>query len=156
MTAALVALFEERTQKTYRLPTSKGGQTRRSVLGAAAPEEKEGDQLPRVFPGMSDLFVRWEGEAGRGADQAAVPLPPSHRLDESQPAIPSTPATKWAPSGHRWGPGLSGLLSSVGPWGMGKTRKELGHNAASGTKGAGRVCSGAQFEPVSPVWLRVT
>jgi len=41
-----VALFEERTQKTYRLPTSKGGQTGRSVLGAAAPEEKEGGQHP--------------------------------------------------------------------------------------------------------------
>ena len=36
-----VALFEERTRKTYRLPAGKGVQTRRSVSGAAAPETED-------------------------------------------------------------------------------------------------------------------
>jgi hypothetical protein len=39
-----VALFEERTGKTYRLPTGKGGQTRPSVSGAAAPETEKQKQ----------------------------------------------------------------------------------------------------------------
>ena len=33
-------------------------------------------------------IVRWGFQAGQGANQNAVPLPPSHRLDESQLAIP--------------------------------------------------------------------
>jgi putative transposase len=50
-------------------------------------DKKKGDS------GMSFLrhersIVRWEGDAGPGANQAAAPLPPSHRLDESQPVIP--------------------------------------------------------------------
>jgi len=40
---------------------------------------------------------------------------------------------------------------------MGKTGKELGHNTAQGTKGAGRVCSGAQirarFSSVAPSYV---
>jgi transposase InsO family protein len=39
-----VALFEERTRKTYRLPSGKGAQTRRSVSGAAAPETEKQEQ----------------------------------------------------------------------------------------------------------------
>ena len=39
-----VALFEERTGKTYRLPPSKDGQTTRSVSGAAAPETEKQKQ----------------------------------------------------------------------------------------------------------------
>jgi transposase InsO family protein len=39
-----VALFEERTRKTYRLPADKGVQTRRSVSGAAAPETEKQNQ----------------------------------------------------------------------------------------------------------------
>ena len=33
-------------------------------------------------------IVRWEFEVGPGANQAAAPLPPSHRLNESRPVIP--------------------------------------------------------------------
>jgi hypothetical protein len=36
-----VALFDERTRKTHRLPTGKGMKTRRSVSGAAAPETEK-------------------------------------------------------------------------------------------------------------------
>ena len=39
-----LALFEERTGKTYRLPPSKGQQTTRSVSGAAAPETEKQKQ----------------------------------------------------------------------------------------------------------------
>jgi hypothetical protein len=42
-------------------------------------------------------IVRWGFEAGPGAKQAAGPLPPSHRLDESQPVIPQRVALQQCP-----------------------------------------------------------
>ena len=42
-------------------------------------------------------IVRWEFEAGPGANQAAAPLPPSHRLDESRPLIPWRVALQQTP-----------------------------------------------------------
>jgi transposase InsO family protein len=49
------------------------------------------------FPRHRRSIVRWAFEAGPGADQAAVQLPPSHRLDESQPAIPQRVALQQSP-----------------------------------------------------------
>jgi len=49
-----VALFEERTRKTYRLPTSKGGQTNHSVSGAAAPETGKQKQEQKQQQNLPD------------------------------------------------------------------------------------------------------
>jgi hypothetical protein len=38
-------MFDARTRKTYRLPSGKGVQTRRSVSGAAAPETEKQEQV---------------------------------------------------------------------------------------------------------------
>jgi hypothetical protein len=40
-----LAMFDARTRKTYRLPSGKGVQTRRSVSGAAAPETEKQEQV---------------------------------------------------------------------------------------------------------------
>jgi hypothetical protein len=50
-------------------------------------------------------IVRCGPEAGPGANPVAAPLPPSHRLDESQPAIP------WRVGLHRSPPPLHRLVS---------------------------------------------
>jgi hypothetical protein len=42
-------------------------------------------------------IVRWGFELGQGANQTAAPLPPSHRLDESQPVIPRQVALLQSP-----------------------------------------------------------
>jgi hypothetical protein len=39
-----LAMFDARSRKTYRLPSGKGVQTRRSVSGAAAPETEKQEQ----------------------------------------------------------------------------------------------------------------
>ena len=49
------------------------------------------------FPRHERSIVRWWLEAGPGADQAATPLPPPHRLDESQPVIPQRVALQQSP-----------------------------------------------------------
>jgi transposase InsO family protein len=49
-----VALFEERTAKTYRLPTSKGAQTKPSVSGAAAPETEKQEQKQKQQQNLPD------------------------------------------------------------------------------------------------------
>jgi hypothetical protein len=42
-----VALFEERTGKTYRLPTGRGAKARPSFSGAAALETEKQKQQPK-------------------------------------------------------------------------------------------------------------
>ena len=49
------------------------------------------------FPRHGRSIVRWGIKAGPGADQTEVPLPPSHRLDESQPVIPWRVALQQSP-----------------------------------------------------------
>jgi hypothetical protein len=50
-----------------------------------------------------------------------------------------------------------GLLPSVGPWAVGKARKELWGICCAGDQGTGRVCSGAQvrarFSSVAPGYV---
>src|SRR5271165_296877 len=53
-----VALFEQRTRKTYRLPSGKGMQTRRSVPGAAAPgteKQEQGQKQQQNLPDKEKL-----------------------------------------------------------------------------------------------------
>jgi len=49
-----VALFEERTGKTYRVPTGNGTQTRHSVSGAAAPETEKQKQKQKQQQNLPD------------------------------------------------------------------------------------------------------
>ena len=49
-----VALFEERTRKTYRLPTGKGAKATRSVSGAAAPETEKQEQEQKPQQSLPD------------------------------------------------------------------------------------------------------
>ncbi len=49
-----VALFEERTGKTYRLPTSQRTQARRSVSGEAAPETEKQEQQQKQQQNLPD------------------------------------------------------------------------------------------------------
>jgi transposase InsO family protein len=81
-----------------------------SVYFAHMPVALFSERLLRMMPlnkmkgasGLSFLrhersIVRWGFEAGPGAKQAAGPLPPSHRLDESQPVIPQRVALQQCP-----------------------------------------------------------
>ena len=81
-----------------------------AVYFAHMPLGMFSERLLRVMPlnkkkgasGLSFLrhersIVRSEFEAGLGANQAAVPLPTPHRLDESQPVIPQRVALPQSP-----------------------------------------------------------
>jgi transposase InsO family protein len=74
-------------------------------------------------------IVRWEDEAGPGANQAAVPLPPSHRLDESQPAIPQRVALQQSP------PPLHQPVSSSSP-----SAGNVNRNSAAENKKVSGMC----------------
>jgi hypothetical protein len=63
----------------------------------AVPLGKKGVPAPMSFPRHERSIVRWGYQARRGANQTADPLPPSHRLDESQPAIPQRVALQQSP-----------------------------------------------------------
>jgi transposase InsO family protein len=52
------------------------------------PLDKKKGASAVSFPRHEQSIVRWEGEAGPGANQAADPLPASHRLDELRLVIP--------------------------------------------------------------------
>jgi transposase InsO family protein len=73
-----IALFHERRMRTV-------------------PLGKKGDPASMSFPRHERSIVRWGYQARRGANQTADPLPPSHRLDESQPAIPQRVALQQSP-----------------------------------------------------------
>jgi len=73
-----LALFDERLLRVMPLDKKKG------ASGMSFPRHKRS-------------IVRWEGENGAGANQSADPLPPSHRLDESQPVIPRWVALQQSP-----------------------------------------------------------
>jgi transposase InsO family protein len=73
-----IALFHERRMRTV-------------------PLGKKGDPASMSFPRHERSIVRWGYQARRGANQTADPLPPPHRLDESQPAIPQRVALQQSP-----------------------------------------------------------
>jgi transposase InsO family protein len=73
-----IALFHERRMRTV-------------------PLGKKGDPASMSFPRHERSIVRWGYQARRGANQTADPLPPPHRLDESQPAIPQRVALQQGP-----------------------------------------------------------
>ena len=73
-----IALFHERRMRTV-------------------PLGKKGDPASMSFPRHERSIVRWGYQARRGANQTPDPLPPSHRLDESQPAIPQRVALQQSP-----------------------------------------------------------
>jgi len=73
-----IALFHERRMRTV-------------------PLGKKGNPASMSFPRHERSIVRWGYQARRGANQTADPLPPPHRLDESQPAIPQRVALQQSP-----------------------------------------------------------
>jgi transposase InsO family protein len=75
------------------MPLALFDETRRRVM----PLNKMKGASGLSFLRHERSIVRWGLEAGWGANQAAGPLPPSHRLDESQPVIPWRVALQQSP-----------------------------------------------------------
>jgi hypothetical protein len=106
------------------------------------PLSKKGEPASMSFLRHERSIVRWGFEAGPGANQAAVPLPPSHRLDESQPVIPWRVALQQSP------PPLHQPVSSSPP-----AAGTVNRNSAAENEKMSGMCPAVQeleLEPLPP------